>query len=45
MMATAVATISSAVPLTAESTSRRLDALNTPATVSIVRFISAALLL
>src|SRR5262245_3827923 len=29
----------------AESTSSRLDALNTPATVSIVRFISAALLL
>src|SRR6267142_3129661 len=35
----------STVPLTAESTSSRLDALNTPATVRIVRFISVALLL
>src|SRR5205807_3131734 len=35
----------STVPLTAESTSSRLDAPNTPATVRIVRFISAPLLL
>src|SRR4051794_31273448 len=44
-MAAIAAKTSSTVPLTAESTSSRLVALNIPAKLSIVRFISAALLL
>src|SRR5262245_18722770 len=45
IMAATAANISSAVPSTAESTSSRLDALNSLTTVSTVRFISTALLL